>query len=345
MLSFVARGQLRVLLRGGIMTRFRFAAAIVVWCLICRTVTPQDAVPLFQTGVTVVNVPCVVRERGGSLARDLHKDNFEIFDEGKRQEIRYFARQADIPLTLGVLLDISGSVRDIVEREKRTAASFFRKILRSNDYGMVTSFADSVRLWQDFTASVEDLNASLISVRPVLGPRPFASDAPQGGTVLYDSITVTAMEKFRHRAGSKVIVLLSDGLETNSSVTLESAIKAAQATELIVYSICDNDPAHEELDAYRRLHRNDAIRFTSGCDALRAISEPTGGRMFRIGKNASVEQIFDAIADEIRGQYLLGFSPSKPAREGSFRKLEIKTKPAGLIVQARKGYYTFKHDE
>ena len=115
--------------------------------------------------------------------------------------------------------------------------------------------------------------------------------------------------------------------------------------EVVVYSICDEDSAHASVEAYKRLHEGDVMRYAAGCDALRAVSEPTGGRMFQIGKKMSIENIVKIIREEIRSQYLLGFSPSNPAREGTFRKLEIKTKPRQLEVQARKGYYTFKPGE
>jgi len=138
-----------------------------------QTLTPQATSPIFQADVTVVNVPCVVRDRRGGLVTGLDKSNFELFDGGARQDIRYFARQADIPLAVGLLLDTSGSVRDIVQREKETAGTFLRQVLRPSDSGMVVSFADSVSLWQDFTSSTDQLNAALLKVRPVLGPPPF----------------------------------------------------------------------------------------------------------------------------------------------------------------------------
>lgn len=232
-----------------------------------------------------------------------------------------------------------------MQHEKETAADFLQQILRPRDAGMVVSFADSVSLWQDFTASVDNLRTALTKVRSVLGPPPFEFNARQGGTVLYDAISVTATEKFKNRTGSKLLIVLSDGLDTNSSVTLETAIKSAQAMEVVVYGICNKDPTHQELEAYKRLHQTDAIRYSSGCDALKAIAEPTGGRMFEEGKNSNIKEIFDAIREEILGQYLLGFSPSNQAREGRFRTLDVKTKRRNSIVQARRGYYTFKRDE
>lgn len=132
---------------------------------------------------------------------------------------------------------------------------------------MVVSFADSVSLWQDFTASVDSLRIALTKVRPVLGPPPFEFNARQGGTVLYDAISVTATEKFKNRTGSKLLIVLSDGLNTNSSVILETAIKSAQAMEVVVYGICNKDPNTKNLR-----HTRGSIRLTPFVTRLAVMS-------------------------------------------------------------------------
>jgi VWFA-related protein len=270
----------------------------------------------FKAGVTVVNVPVTVRGRG-ILVTDLNKNDFEILDNGKRQEISYFAHQADVPLNVALLVDVSGSVFEIIGDEKLTAGQFLEQVLRPHDSGIIVSFADSVVLWQDFTSSLDLLKAGLANLRDVGAPTAILRRDPRkGGTALYDAITNTVAQKFPLQTGTKVVIVISDGLDTISQGTLENAVGAAQAMEVVLYSICREDPGNSEMAQYRRIHALDPIHYASGCAALKALSEPTGGRMFSIGKAMSMQMIFEAIGEEIRSQYLLGFSPSNPGRPG-----------------------------
>lgn len=320
----------------------RIAAAMLGLELMLQPTNSQQPTPTFQTGVTLVNVPVTVRNNG-TLVTDLDKNDFEILDEGKRQKISYFARQFDVSLNIdtdnslnvALLLDVSGSVLHIIGNERTTAGQFFEQVLHAHDSGIVVAFADSVLLWQDFTSSTDVLKAALTRVKP------FGS----GKTVLYDAITFTAAEKLRFRTGTKIMVVISDGLDTASEVNLESAVAMAQATEVVVYSICEEGPANSAMDQFRRIQLLDPIRYAPGCSALKAISEATGGRLLSISKSVSVQKVFESIREEIRGQYLLGFSPSNPARPGTFRKLQIKTTHGDLTVQSRQGYYTPKATE
>jgi VWFA-related protein len=317
----------------------RIATVMLLLEVILPPINPQEGPPTFKTGVTVVNVPVTVRGHG-ILVTDLNKNDFDILDNGKRQEISYFAHQADVPLNVALLVDVSGSVNRIIEEEKTTAGQFLEQVLRPRDSGIIVSFADSVALWQDFTSSIDLLKAGLTNLKDVGAPRPgLRSDPRKGGTALYDAITTTVTRKFPLQTGTKVMVVISDGLDTISLGTLESAVGASQAMEVVVYSICQEDPvdSQREMDRYRRIHARDSIQYASGCAALKAISEPTGGRMFSISKAMSLQMIFEVIGEEIRSQYLLGFSPSNPGRPGTFRKLQVRTTRSDLIVQSRKG--------
>jgi VWFA-related protein len=326
----------------------RIAAVVLGLGLILLPMNPQQARPTFKTdvteveapfktGVTVVNVPVTVRDNG-TLVTDLNKTDFEILDNGKLQEISYFAHQADVPLNVALLVDVSGSVLEIIEVEKTTAGQFLEQVLRPHDSGAIVSFADSVVLWQDFTSSMDLLRAGLTNLKDVGAPTPFSRRNPkEGGTALYEAIAITVTQWFRLQTGTKVMIVLSDGLDTISQRTLESAVGAAQAMEVVVYSICREDPGNSQMARYRSIHASDFIQYASGCAALKALSEPTGGRMFSISKTMSMQMVFEAIGEEIRSQYLLGFSPSNPGRPGTRRKLEVRTTRSDLIVQARKG--------
>ena len=220
---------------------------------------------------------------------DLNKNDFEILDNGKRQEISYFARQADVPLNVALWVDVSGSVLEIIKDEKVTAGQFLEQVLRPHDNGAIVSFADSVVLWQDFTSSIDLLKAGLTNLKDVGAPAPgLRSDSRKGGTALYDAIATTVMQKFPLQTGTKIMIAISDGLYTISQGKLESAVGAAQAMEVVVYSICREDPSNSEMARYRTIHALDIIHYASGCVALKALSEPTGGRMFSIGKAMSL---------------------------------------------------------
>jgi len=306
----------------------------------------QSSSPTFKTGITVVNVPVTVRG-DGILVTNLHKNDFEIFDNGKRQEISYFAHQNDVPLNVALLVDVSGSVRQIVEDEKVTAGQFLERVLRPHDRGIIVGFSDSVVLWKGFTSSIDLLKAALSNLKPVALPAPgLTSDPRKAGTALYDAVTATSTREFPLQTGTKIIVVISDGLDTISSTTLESAVGSAQTMEVVVYSICKEDRDNSATLQYRWIHKSDMSRYDSGCSALKALSEPTGGRMFSVSKTMSMQMIFEVIGEEIRSQYLLGFSPSNPGRPGTRRKLQIRatrndirTTRRDLIVRGRSGYY------
>jgi len=311
----------------------------------------QASLTTFKTGVTVVNVPVTVRG-DGILVTDLHKNDFEILDNGKRQEISYFAHQDDVPLNVALLVDVSGSVRQIIEDEKVTAGQFLERVLRPHDRGIVVGFSESVILWQGFTSSIDLLKAALTNLKPVALAAPgLTSDPRRAGTALYDAVAATAKREFPLQTGTKIIVVISDGLDTTSSTTLESAVGSAQTMEVVVYSICKEDLDNSATEQYRWIHKSDISRYDSGCSALKALSEPTGGRMLSVSKTMSMRMIFEVIGEEIRGQYLLGFSPSNPGRPGARRKLQIRATRKDirmrrdLIVRGRNGYYALNNNE
>jgi VWFA-related protein len=271
--------------------------------------------------VKVVNVLCTVYDSRRALVKDLVQDDFEIREDGKLQKIRYFSRETDLPLTIALLVDVSGSVRSFLRSEKDTAVQFFRGVLRPQDQAMVTGFSSTVVLWQDFTPSVGLLGFALEGMHAV----PFKGLPKDGGfmptTLLYDAVSSTALNKLKSVSGRKAMVVISDGIDIGSRTTLEAAVRQAQTANAIVYSICYPNP-HE-----------------SGCGYLKSLSDPTGGRMFDLASKMPLDEIFRIIEAELRSQYSLGFVPLHAARDGSFHKLQIRVLRNGMRVLARKGYY------
>jgi len=274
-----------------------------------------------RVDVKVVNVLCTVYDSRGALVTDLEKGDFEVREDGKPQPIRYFARETDLPLTVALLVDVSGSVQKFVRAEKSTAVEFFRQVLRPQDQAMLTGFSSTVVLWRDFTPSVALLSESLEHMHSV----PFKGLPKDGGpmpsTLLYDVVSSTALNKLKDLAGRKAMIIISDGIDIGSRTSLEVAVRQAQTANAIVYSIC-----------YPNEHE-------SGCGYLKSLSEPTGGREFDLGPKTSLREVFRTIEEELRSQYSLAFVPSGTAGEAGFRKLQVRVGRKGMKVRARKGYY------
>lgn len=311
------------------------AAALLCWgplCLPCPGQQPEQA-PTIKVEVNVVNVLCTVRDRRGALVNDLSKEDFEIYEDGKPRQIRYFSRQTDLPLTLGLLVDVSRSQERLIEVERRAAAQFFSKVLRKQDLAFLISFGPEVQLEQDLTGSLRLLRAALDRLRVRTDPTgwqpgPVPTVAKPRGTVLFDAVYLAAREKLQNEVGRKAIVIISDGVDMGSHVSLAEAIEAAQKADAIIYSIHYFDPA-----AYRGL-------WIAASDRdLKKMSEETGGRLFRVSRKMTLDAIFEEIQQEMRSQYSLGFTPANPVRDGKFRRIEVRLRRKGLKVQARTGYY------
>jgi VWFA-related protein len=281
---------------------------------------PDEASPI-RVDVNVVNVLCTVSDKRGALVTDLRKEDFEIRENGRKQEIRYFARDTDLPLTVAMLMDVSGSVRQAIDAEREAAGRFFDAVLRPTDHALLLGFSSTLVLWQDFTSSTARLRNGLAQLHAV----PFRGLPNDGlampGTLLYDAVYQTSVGKMRGVPGRKMMLIVSDGLDNGSRKHVEEALQALQETNTAVYGICYDQKFF-------------------GCDFLKGLAEPTGGRVFDAGKKrTSLGEIYQTIEEELRSQYAIGFVPSDSQRDGKFRKLEVKVHSPGLRVSVRKGYY------
>jgi VWFA-related protein len=279
-----------------------------------------DASPI-RVDVDVVNVLCTVADKRGALITDLSQEDFEIRENGRKQDIRYFARDTDLPLTIALLIDVSGSVRQAIAAEREAAGRFFDAVLRPTDHALLLGFSSTLVLWQDFTSSTVRLHSALAQLHAV----PFRGLPPDGqpmpGTLLYDAVYQTAENRLKGVTGRKAMLIVSDGLDNGSRMHMEEALEAVQTTNTIVYGICYDQKFF-------------------GCDLLKALAEPTGGRMFDPGKKRmSLGEIYQTIENELRSQYSIGYAPSNQAHDGKFRKLEVKLDKPRLRVSVRRGYY------
>src|SRR6266446_4789319 len=194
-------------------------SAILVFAALGWHAPAQDAPPdnaPIKVDVDVVNILCTVYDQRGALVTDLKQDDFKVFENGKAQQIRYFARETNLPLTLALLLDVSGSVSRFVELEKNTEARFLEAVLRPDDQALLMGFSSTIILWQDLTPSGPRLNAALQRLRSVPFKGLPGEGQPMPSTLLYDAVQATANEKLKNVAGRKAMVIISDGLDNGS---------------------------------------------------------------------------------------------------------------------------------
>ena len=322
------------------MTSLRIVVATLIAGLLVVPLFPQRAQeqeevgPTIRVDVSVVNVLCTVRDGKGRLIPNLEKSDFDIREDGKRQQIVYFSRETKLPLTLGLLVDSSVSQQRLIGEEQRAAAEFFEQVLTRQDAAFLISFDVTVDLLQNLTGSVDFLRQALgeIRVNSGGGAGSLGGPFPQvqtGGTHLYDAVYLAADDVLRKEVGRKALILITDGQDHGSKVKREHAIEMAQRTDAIIYGILFVD---------RSFYGFGGGGYT-GESVLKEMAEETGGRVFNARNDKELAAAFDQISSELRSQYSLGYSPSNAARDGGYRRIEVRVPSKGYRVQARKGYY------
>ncbi len=310
---------------------------------------PPSEAPTIRVDVDLVNLYYVVRSKKGSqLIPNLEKNDFRVFENGKEQKIERFSRETDLPLTLGLLIDISASQERLIDIERNAASQFFTTVIRPKDEGFLISFGKDTELLQDFTSSPKQLAAGLDGLRgdgqsPMIAGSPVPVNTgpiPQSGnpkgTLLYDAVYLASNEKMKAEVGRKALILITDGDDQGSTYKLQDAVNAAQKSDAIIYSIYYVD---------RGFYMGNGMIFGGGGgeSELEKMSQQTGGHVFKVDKKHPLSEIFKEIQDELRNQYSISYSlPGE--RDGSFRKIEVKVDNADYKVQARSGYYATKND-
>jgi VWFA-related protein len=290
----------------------------------------QDQNPTFRKNVNVVNVFFSAKDHHGALVPNLTKDKFEVLENGKPEPIKYFSAESNQPLTLGLMIDSSGSMQRMLPTEKVVAADFLRQVVTEKDLAFVISFDISVDLLQDLTSDIRLLRAGLDRARinvgggsggiPGLGQGPVPISHPKG-TLLFDAVYVASNEVMSKQVGRKALIFLTDGEDEGSRLKLKDSIEAAQKSDTICYVLLLSDP-----------------QFRSNPGDMRELAEQTGGRLISVNHPDKMGEAFNQISNELRSQYYIGYTPSNEKKDGSYRKIEVKSKD-GLKIQARKGYY------
>jgi VWFA-related protein len=317
--------------QGGCSRRRFILSAATLACT--RALRGQEEQPTFTTDVKVVQVLATVTTKKGQIIRDLTKDDFVMAENGRKQTVQYFSRESDLPLTIGLMVDTSMSQQRVMDAERSASARFFEQVLRPNkDQVFIVQFDMAVMIRQELTSSLRKLSDSLVQV-----DTPSRSDLYRqqgGGTLLYDAVIQASKDVMQRQQGRKALILLTDGVDTGSDATLADAIDAAQLADTLIYSILFSDATFYGGLSFEGGH---------GKNVLMRISRETGGGFFEVSKKVSIEQIYEAIQDELRGQYSLGYVSDTPVRVSEFRKIALTTDKKDLVVHARDRYWARKY--
>jgi Ca-activated chloride channel homolog len=278
---------------------------------------PQDSVLTIRKRVDEVNVLFIATDKHGKFVRNLTQKDFSFLDDHKPvQSIVNFRRETDLPLKMGLLIDVSGSVHTRFDFEQDAATSFMQHVLRAGfDKAFVMGFNATQDLTQDFTDNVQRLAQGVRSLHD------------GGGTALYDAVYHACHDKLlkeqSDRPQRKAIIILSDGDDNQSEYTLAQAVEMAQRAEVIIYAISTDDSG----------------LILRGDKNLEKLAAATGGRAFFPFKMKDIKNSFAAIEDELRSQYVVSYHPADFDPDGRYRSIEISALKKDLQVRARKGYY------
>ncbi len=277
----------------------------------------------------VVAISAVVKSHDGTPATGLTKSDFELKQDGKPEEIRYFAQGADLPLTLALLVDTSGSQRTFIGDETLASDIFLQTMLgRPQDRATVVQFDSHVRMLGPVTNSPGVLHMGLMA----LG----RDQSPNGGTLLNDTVSVIAQKLLANETGRKAMILLTDGGDNGSRATVDQAVEQAQRADVQVYSILYSTAREGGARAGGPAA---PATMDDGLRTLRRLSDSTGGQVFEVTPGHGLRQIYAEIAQDLRLQYQVSYTPPPDLRPGSYHRLELHAKDHALTVEARKGFF------
>lgn len=298
----------------------------------------------FKQTVSLVDLFFTVKDKNGNLVPHLTRSQCSAFEDKVPQTWKNFTAETNEPLTLGILLDTSGSQQRVLPLEQQAGSQFLEQVLRSKDEAFLVSFDVNVDLLQDFTNSPHMLARAMDKAQintaggngsgiPGLGGGTVPTIGDPKGTLLYDAINLAANEKLNQETGRKAMIILTDGEDEGSRTKIGEAIGAAEKNNVIIYVI---------LIADRAMYWDQGEGYF-GYSAARKITDETGGRTIDVGNNGKkLEAAFQQIQDELRTQYLATYVPSNTKADGTFRRIGVECKDDqgnNLKVQVRKGYY------
>lgn len=310
-----------------------FLAAVVALLLFCepsvrarqKSEAPQQGI---RVQVNLVNLFATVRDKKTKqIISNLEQSDFKVSEDGADQKISFFSRESTLPITLGLLIDTSGSETNTLGAEQEAAVRFLSRVMRKGDLSMVVSFDTDSDLLADLTDDQSRLDRAINRAR-INAPSaqgPLAQSIP--GTVFYDAVYAACHDRLAEEAGRKALVILTDAQDEGSTLKLQDAIEAAQRTDTVVHILLIAD-----------------VRFGGGNESVaKKLTDETGGRTIVVRNEKKLEEAFDQISEELRSQYTIGYYSSNTAHDGGYRKIKVETTRKDLDVLTRRGYYAPKN--
>src|SRR6202021_1795953 len=304
---------------------------------------PEDqSVATFKIQVNLVDLFFTVKDKSGNLVPHLTENDCSVAEDKAPPRLKHFVAETNQPLTLGILLDTSGSQQRVLPLEQEAGSRFLEQVLRQKDEAFLLSFDVNVDLLQDYTNSPHLLAHAMDKAEintaggngaagvPGIGGGPVPVHGTPKGTLLYDAIYLASNQKMNQESGRKAMIILTDGDDEGSDHKISDAIAAAEKNNIIVYAILIADTGFYGGFGYGY----------SGYSAAKRISEETGGRLINVGNNGNkLEAAFQQIQDELRTQYVASYTPTNAKLDGTFRRIAVECKGDGMKVQVRKGYF------
>jgi len=291
---------------------------------------PPESGETLKVQTTVVNVFATVRDHHNAIVSDLTKDDFKVYEDGVEQKVAYFTKEVDMPISLAILMDTSGSMQEILGAEQDAASRFVHEVMRKKDEALVMSFDTDVNLLADFTEDPGVLSRAIrratinVDASGVGGTVGTIPNGSSGGTNLYDAIYLACHDELTNEAGRKAIVILTDAEDTGSKMSEGDAIESAQRADSVIHILLITDPRATE--GY-------------GPGVASHMTQETGGRVINVRNEKALEKAFDMISEELRSQYVLGYSSTNTKHDGTFRKIKVEVNQPEVKVLARRGYY------
>jgi len=298
------------------------------------------SVATFKLQVNLVDVFFTVKDKNGNLVPHLNKSDCTILEDKQPQTWKSFIAENNLPLTLGILLDTSGSQQFVLPMDQEAGSQFLERVLKPKDEAFLLSFDVNVDMLQDFTNNPRQLahamNKAEINTAggngaagpPGIGGGPVPTIGDPKGTLLYDAIYLASKEKLNQESGRKAMIILTDAEDQGSRTKISEAIAAAQRSNAMIYVILIADTGFYGGWGY------------SGFSAANKLAQETGGRVINVGNNGKkLEQAFAQIEDELRTQYAGTYTPTNAKMDGTYRHLSMECRGDGFKIQTRRGYY------
>jgi Ca-activated chloride channel family protein len=311
----------------------KLSLAVCLASLAAPLVCPAQAPAPIRVEVSLVNVGFSVRDQKGNLVTNLAQDDFEITEDGVPQKISFFARSTDVPLTLGLIMDVSGSQQSFVKPHHNDLQAFLKTVLQPQDRAFLVCFGNNLRLMSDHSNSARDLVDALkefergkgIEEFPIIGPR----EHRILGTAFYDAIYYSStqmMQNIEH--GRRALIIFSDGEDNSSAHHMMEAIEASQANDVLLFTIRYTEVRNGRMNARNKY----------GIGVMERIARETGGADFD-GTGKGLVNGFHQIDEQLRSSYELAYHTANPPGDKTFHKIVIKPKQPGLTVRSKTGYY------